>query len=57
MTVTWTKKNLGFIIIIIIIIIIVIIIIIIIFIIIVFFLIRNTNWASKHKLCWYGDTC
>ena len=56
MTVTWTKKNLGFIIIIIIIII-VIIIIIIIFIIIVFFLIRNTNWASKHKLCWYGDTC
>ena len=55
MTVTWTKKNLAFIIIIIIII--VIIIIIIIFIIIVFFLIRNTNWASKHKLCWYGDTC
>ena len=55
MTVTWTKKNLGFIIIIIIII--VIIIIIIIFIIIFFFLIRNTNWASKHKLCWYGDTC
>ena len=56
MTVTWTKKNLGFIIIIIIIIIVIIIIIIII-IIIVFFLIRNTNWASKHKLCWYGDTC